>query len=140
MTQKEEFVTGPQKNSKKFNGGSSYPAKTQRAFVISSVISAFLASICCIGPVVFALLGISGMAFIERFEPYRPIFIVLAATLLGLGFYFAYRKKPAGECDEDAYCANPKADRVNKFVLWIAATLVAFFIFFPGIIEKISGY
>lgn len=115
------------------------PAKAQRATLVSSVISALLASICCIGPVVFALLGVSGVAFIQKFEVYRPIFIGLAATLLGLGFYLTYRKKPTGECDQDTYCANPKADRVNKFVLWIAATLVVLFVLFPGIIEKISG-
>jgi len=39
---------------------------------VSSIISAFVASICCVGPLVFALLGIGGAGLFVKFEPYRP--------------------------------------------------------------------
>jgi hypothetical protein len=42
--------------------------KAQGATVFGSVISGVLASACCIGPLVFALLGISGAAFAHRFD------------------------------------------------------------------------
>ncbi len=114
-------------------------SRAQKASLAGSLLTAFLASICCIGPVVFAILGISGVAFIQKFEAYRPLFIVVATVFLGTAFYFTYRKKPAEECAPGSYCANPKSDRINKIVLWIATVLIAFFIFFPAIISRITG-
>ncbi|MGE4233108.1 MAG: mercuric transporter MerT family protein [Bacteriovoracia bacterium] len=107
----------------------------QKASLAGSLLTAFLASVCCIGPVVFAIMGISGAAFIQKFEAYRPLFIVVASVFLGTAFYFTYRKKPAQECAEGTFCANPKSDRINKIVLWVATVLVALFIFFPSIIS-----
>lgn len=113
--------------------------RMQKASLAGSLVSAFLASICCIGPVVFAILGVSGATFVQKFESYRSLFIVVTVLLLGTAFYFTYKKKPAEECVPGSYCANPKSDRVNKIVLWIATVLVAFFIFFPDLISKILG-
>jgi len=42
--------------------------KTQGVTLAGSVIGGILASACCIGPLVFALLGISGAAFAQRFS------------------------------------------------------------------------
>ncbi|MFQ5647254.1 MAG: mercuric transporter MerT family protein [bacterium] len=105
--------------------------KFRKTTLTGSVISAFLASACCIGPVVFALLGIGGAGFISQFEEYRPLFIVISVLFLGTGFYFTYRKK--SECGADSSCANSKSDRINKVVLWAAVSLVAVFTFFPSI-------
>lgn len=113
--------------------------KTQKVTLVGSVVAGFLASICCIGPVVFAILGLSGMTFILKFEEYRNVFIGVAVLLLGVAFYFTYRKKPPEECDPESFCANPKSDLINKIVLWGATVLIAFFIFFPNIVEKLTN-
>lgn len=110
--------------------------KVQKTTLIGSVFTAILASICCIGPLVFAVLGISGAGFILKFEVYRPLFIILATVLLGAAFYFTYKKKPADECADGTYCANPKSDRINKIILWVATVLVVIAILFPTIISK----
>jgi mercuric ion transport protein len=65
--------------------------KAQSATAFGSVVSGVLASVCCIGPLVFALLGISGAALARRFEPFRPYLLVLTYGLLGAAFYLAYR-------------------------------------------------
>lgn len=114
-------------------------AKTQKATLVGSLVAGFLASICCIGPVVFAILGLSGMTFIQKFEEYRSVFIGVAALLLGIAFYFTYRKKPLEECNPESLCASPKSDLINKVVLWVATVLIAFFIFFPNIVEKLTN-
>lgn len=44
-----------------------------------SLISAFLASLCCIGPVVFSLIGAGSLGFAAVFEPYRPYLLVTKA-------------------------------------------------------------
>ena len=45
--------------------------KTRAAVLVGSVLTSVLASACCIGPVVFVLLGFSGAAAALRFEPFR---------------------------------------------------------------------
>lgn len=57
-----------------------------------SVVTALAASACCIGPVVFTLLGLGGAAFAVALEPYRPVFIGVTTLLLGSGFYLVYRR------------------------------------------------
>lgn len=109
--------------------------KAQKTTLAGSLFTAILASICCIGPLVFAVLGISGAGFILKFEAYRPLFISLASVLLGAAFYFTYKKKSADECADGSYCANPKSDRINKIILWVATGLVFIAIFFPTIIS-----
>ena len=57
-----------------------------------SILSAFLASACCVGPLIFALLGLGGAGLLVKFEPYRPYFMAITFALLGTGFYFTYRR------------------------------------------------
>lgn len=114
-------------------------SKVQKTTLIGSIISAILASVCCLGPIVFAVLGISGAGFILKFEQYRPLFIGVAAALLGTGFYLTYKKKPAEQCEPGSHCANPNSGRLNKIILWVATVLVALFVFFPQIILIFSS-
>lgn len=66
--------------------------RVQKASLAGSLLTAFMASICCIGPVVFALLGVSGAAFLQKFEACRPIFIGVAILFLGTAFFSRTRK------------------------------------------------
>ncbi len=104
--------------------------KLTRLSSLGSVISAFLASVCCVVPIVFALLGIGGAGFAMGLEKYRPVFIGIAVIFLGIAFYYTYRKKEAG-CKLDSVCAAPEGGGFNKLMLWVAAALVGFFIAFP---------
>lgn len=47
--------------------------------MIGGFFAAIGASICCVGPLVLLLLGISGswISNLAVFEPYRPIFVLL---------------------------------------------------------------
>lgn len=90
-------------------------------------MAAFLASVCCIGPLVFAALGIGVGAtgflagttdFLKALLPYRPVFIALTVLLLGIGFYAAYRKAPA-LCAAEASCSSVEASGANRKLLWI---------------------
>ena len=47
------------------------------ATLVGSLVGGFLASVCCIVPLAFAILGLSGAAFALRFEPLRPYLLVL---------------------------------------------------------------
>jgi len=115
--------------------GSDRSRRWSLAASVSSIISAFIASICCIGPIVFALLGIGGAGLLVKFEPYRPYFTVLTLGLVGVGFYFTYRKpKVAAVSAQDGPacdCPHPKSNKLGKIMLWVATVLVVGFLSFP---------
>ena len=96
---------------------------------ISAILGAFLASLCCIGPILFAALGIGGAGFAVGFEAYRLYFIVFAAAALGLAYYFTYRKREV-KC-EDGTCKVQSGSKKRKLMLWSITALAAFFIAFP---------
>lgn len=113
------------------------------AATLGSVVSAFIASACCVGPLVFALLGLGGAGLLVKFEPYRPYFMVLTAALLGTGFYLTYRRPKAAtfaEAEGDACgCPAPRTNRAGRVMLWVATVLVAAFLVFPYIAATIWG-
>jgi len=104
-----------------------------------SVVAAFLASACCVGPLIFALLGLGGGALLVKFEPYRPHFIAVTFALLGTGFYLTYRKPrlapvamgaDGAACD----CPAPRTNRAGRIMLWVASVLVVGFLVFPYLV------
>ncbi|MFQ5709704.1 MAG: mercuric transporter MerT family protein [bacterium] len=97
-----------------------------------SILSALLASLCCIGPVVFSIIGAGSLGFAAAFEPYRPYLLVLTVLFLGAGFYFTYRKREV-KC-EDGTCKVESASTLNKVVLWMAAVVALVFMLFPQIL------
>lgn len=108
--------------------------RVESAAVVGSIVSGSLASLCCVGPLVFALLGISGAAFAHRFEPFRPYLLVVTYALLGGAFYFIYRPQPA-TCGPDGACEMPRTNRFGKAMLWIAAIVVVLITAFPWYAE-----
>jgi mercuric ion transport protein len=112
------------------------------AAVAGAVLSAIVASLCCVGPLVFALLGLGGAGLLVKFEPYRPYFIALTFALLGVGFYFTYRKPKAaaaGAEGDACGCPAPRTNRVGRIMLWGATGLVVVALAFPYIAPLIWG-
>ncbi len=94
-----------------------------------SVVSGILASACCIGPLVLGLMGVSGAALAHGFEPFRPYLLVVTYALLGGAFYLTYR--PQAACGPDEACEMPRANRIGRIMLWIAAIVVVLATAFP---------
>ena len=114
---------------------------TERASLasIGGIIAAFFASLCCIGPVVFAALGVgvgatgvlaSTAGFLKAFVPYRPFFIVVAVAAIGTGFYLLYRK-PKAVCASETGCLDSRSRSKPVVLLWIATVLTIFFVLSP---------
>jgi mercuric ion transport protein len=103
------------------------------------LVAAFLASICCIGPLVVAALGVgvgatgflaSTASVLKALLPYRPLFIGLTAVLLGIGFYQVYRKLgPA--CSPKASCRTNGSVRKKQVLLWIATVVATALVLAP---------
>lgn len=118
------------------------PASRERlglAATATSVISAFVASACCVGPLVFALLGIGGAGFLVKLEPYRPYFVGVTALLLGSGFWLSYRKPAVSSGADCEVCEVPRLQKTGRVMLWIATVLVAAFLAFPYLAPLIFG-
>jgi mercuric ion transport protein len=99
-----------------------------------AILSAFIASACCVGPLVLALLGLGGGALLVKFEPYRPYFTAATLLLLGAGFWLQYRTPKAAAVEGDACaCPAPRANRAGRIMLWVASVLVVGFLVFPYI-------
>lgn len=99
--------------------------------LVGSVVTALAASACCIGPVVFALLGTGGAAFAIALEPYRPVFIGMTALLLGGAFYFVYRRSPGEQCGPDSTCPAPSRRIDLKVLVWVVSMIVLAVLAFP---------
>jgi copper chaperone CopZ len=94
-----------------------------------AIMAAIIASLCCIGPVVIALIGIGSIGVFAAFEPVRPYFIGLTVVLLALAFYFTYRKREV--ICADGTCEIKSAGRWNKIAVWFATFVAAIAIAFP---------
>ncbi|WP_296763626.1 mercuric transporter MerT family protein [Sediminimonas sp.] len=92
---------------------------------VGGVMGAFLASACCVGPLVLLMLGISGawISTLTALEPYKPVFAVIALGFIVAGFWQVHFRRPA-ICAADSYCARPSSARITKAALWAALMLV----------------
>lgn len=118
--------------------GSTRSRRLSGLTVAGAVVSGLLASVCCVGPLLLAVLGIGAAGLLARFEVYRPIFTATTFALLGAGFWLAYRK-PKVALGDACGCEYPKANRIGRTLLWIAAGVAIVFWASPYIVERIFG-
>ena len=71
------------------------------------------------------------MGTLIAFEPYKIVTIPLTVLMLGMGFYFAYRRPKAVSCNVDGTCGTPRSNRIARTLLWIGAVIAFIGIGFP---------
>ncbi|MGE4159647.1 MAG: mercuric transporter MerT family protein [Planctomycetota bacterium] len=115
-----------------------------------ALASAVVASACCWLPLLLIAVGVSGGAMAATFEAWRPVLLPVTFALLGVAFYFTYRKPKAATAGAgEACCAVPAVDsgvasccppenakgftikKVNKVMLWVVTAFVLAFALFP---------
>ncbi len=109
-----------------------------RTFLGASVVAAFVASLCCVLPIVFAVGGFAVVGAAAFFASMRPYLLAVAVALLAARFYFAYRK-PADACGPGSTCARPTVGRLGRFGLWLATAAVIAFAAFPYYSSRVSN-
>jgi len=90
--------------------------------VVGSAVTALTsaaASVCCIGPLAIALLGVNGAILAAAFKPYRVYLLSGSLILLAGAFWSAYRPAPVRN---GAACPVPTG-RWTRLVLWVALGL-----------------
>ena len=97
----------------------------------ASALAAIVGSLCCVAPLVFLTLGISGawIAQLTALEPYRPIFIGVMLVFMGLAFRQLYIV-PA-RCAPDEASANTRLQRRQRQIFWVVVVVLAALTAFP---------
>lgn len=100
-------------------------AKNRGILTAGGLIGALLASACCIAPLVFVILGISGawIGNLTALAPYQWIFVLMAVAFLAAGFWSVY-SKPQAACSDESYCARSSSGCLVKAVLWVGTGVV----------------
>ena len=99
-------------------------ALTATRLLTAAILTAIVASVCCVGPLVLLALGISGawIGNLTAFEPYRPVFIGVTVLFFGLAFRKLYLLPQS--CTAGVVCADPLALRRQRIVFWAATVLM----------------
>ena len=79
-------------------------------FIGSGVVAGVVASICCVGPLVLTLLGVSGAAVLAQLDVLRWPMITAVIVLFSIAGVSLYRKRRS--CEPGSICANPKKFRM----------------------------
>lgn len=112
--------------------------KVEKLTMSGAVFAAFAASLCCILPLLFVVLGLGVFGAGSVFETARPYLLGAAALLLAFGFYRAYIRREEA-CSVGEECAAKPISRISRIGLWLALVgAVAFALapYYTGIIAR----
>jgi mercuric ion transport protein len=106
---------------------------------IAGILGAIAASSCCVLPLVFVSLGVSGawIGNLTALAPYQTYILALTVAVLGHGFYAAYWR-PTEACS-DGTCERPLPRRSVKIGLWLGAILVVIAVTVPRVALVLAG-
>jgi mercuric ion transport protein len=108
-------------------------SKTGKVTLVGGAVAALLSSLCCLGPLVLVMLGVSGawIGNLAALEPYRPMFIGVAVVCMAFAYRYIYRAPPAQACEPGTLCALPQTNRLYKRLFWGVSALVLLALTFP---------
>ncbi len=113
--------------------------KTESQFTIwGALVAGLVASLCCLGPLLFAVLGLGAFGAAGIFAAARPYLLVLAVLLLAFGFYRAYFRREQA-CEPGERCATKRTSRLGRVGLWIASVTVLAFALSPYYVGQIAA-
>ena len=93
-------------------------------------------ALCCAGPLIAVVAGVSGAGLASTFNPLRPWFLGATAAFLLLGFWMVDREERKA-CTPGRPCADPRTRRRMKIMLWTATVVAVLFATFPSWQEAI---
>src|SRR5216683_215072 len=111
--------------------------REERLAIGGSIITTFVASLCCIGPLLFIALGLGAFGAAAAFETARPYLLGLALLLLAFGFYRVYFRRTEA-CGSGEACATKPVNKASRVGLWIASIAVLVFALSPYYVGYIA--
>jgi len=92
--------------------------------LVAGITVGILATLCCLGPVIGGVLGLSILSNFTFFEPLRPYLLVLLVVLLGFTFYKTFIT--INHCDDDSSCSTNSLVSIISFAVLSLITIIAF--------------
>lgn len=111
--------------------------KKESVAIGGAVLAALGASLCCIGPLLFVVIGIGAFSAAAVFERGRPYLLAAAVLALAFGFYCVYFRRES--CEPGDACATKPVTRAGRLGLWIASLAVLAFALSPFYVGYISA-
>ena len=111
----------------------------KRLAVGGAIAAAIAASLCCVGPVLLAALGLGAFGAASFFAAARPYLLAGAVLLLAVGFYWTYFRRGTA-CAPGEACATKPVNRIGRAGLWTASIAVLAFALAPyyiGILHRL---
>lgn len=102
------------------------PAETKEKWLAAGgVLGAIAASSCCILPLLFVSVGLTGtwIGGLSALAPYKPLVVTATLGVLGYGYYLVYWKTEEA-CAPDQACARRVSNRIVKLLIWVATMVV----------------
>lgn len=107
--------------------------KEERLATGGALLAAVAASLCCIGPLLFVVLGLGTFGAAAMLGTARPYLLGAATLFLAFGFYRTYfrRRTRSASCATGEACAIKPVHRASRIALWITAVAVIAFALSP---------
>lgn len=108
-------------------------SNSDKKWIGATLVAAFLASLCCITPVLALIAGIGGVAStFSWLDPFRPYLIGLTVFVLGFAWYQKIKPKKEGvDCGCDDGEVEKKSFIQSKTFLGVVTVLAVLLLSFP---------
>ena len=81
------------------------------------ILASIIASLCCVGPLILTILGVSGAAALSKFETLRVPMILLVLLFFSVAGFVLFQKRNI--CEPGSICADPKKFRKMVIFYWL---------------------
>lgn len=129
-------VNPNQPASSQLSGQDTRRTASSAVLALAGVVSAFLATGCCVGPALLAILGLGGASLIYRLEPYRPQLVAASAVLIASAVAWAHRAPRNGASGGRGSIARPR--RITVAVIWVGAAVAVALLVAPYLAEQLA--
>jgi len=92
-----------------------------KALVGGGVLAGIVASICCIGPVILTIMGVSGAAALSKLDFLRTPMIIVVLIIFIVAGRSLYQKR--NSCEPDSICADSKKYRMMVITYFLGLIL-----------------
>lgn len=113
--------------------------KMGKFITLLALIPSALVATCCLGPLLFILLGVSAssVSALKVFTPYKPYFLALGILALTYAFYLLYMKKNPVECACDVDPVKIRTKKMNRILFWIVVAIFVTSSIYPYVLKMI---
>lgn len=111
-------------------------AASSAVLALGGVVSAFLATGCCVGPALLAIVGVGGAGLIYRLEPHRPHLAAASAVLIASAVVWAHRAPRTGASGGCGSRVRPR--RITVAVVWVGVAVAVALLVAPYLAEQLA--